>query len=157
MDIATVWTGGEVSQPLLFFFYETGEGVPLLIIYIYIYHVNYKSASIHVDIAGLCLVFARLITKANSFLKCSKQLSGWGCIPLKIKSLRCIQMHQFRRIIISVNNGTWSWVFSDSISVKGWEVVIWSCSLDQQVWANGHPKKRCSKSSSIPWLQQTQW
>ena len=51
---------------------------------------------------SLYFAFALRITRANSCLKKFRQLVGEGWIFMKIKSLRCIQMLQLIRTIISI-------------------------------------------------------
>ena len=46
---------------------------------------DYNRASSHSLIAGLSLTFALRIIWANPFLKCFRQLSKRGCLPLKMK------------------------------------------------------------------------
>ena len=56
--------------------------------------VNYTSVSIHSVMKAFHLVFARRITRANSFLKLWRHLSEDGGMPLKMRSFLCIQMLQ---------------------------------------------------------------
>ena len=63
---------------------------------------DYIKASSHRDIAIWVGPFALRITRANSCLKKFRQLVGEGWIFMKIKSLRCIQMLQLIRTIISI-------------------------------------------------------
>jgi len=79
-------------------------------------------------------------------------------IPLKIISLRCIQMHQHTRMISSMKKGTASWFLSCSSVKNGssWS-PSWSWMLDQHFCGKGQSMKRCPKLASTSWLQQTQF
>ena len=102
------------------------------------------------------LLYEVWITRANSCLKCILQSNGWIWRPLKIRSSRCIQMHQFIMIMISMKKGTLNCCFNEIKVDQGLSWVTIMPIDAQHFWANEQVMKRCARSSSTIKEQQTQ-
>jgi hypothetical protein len=103
----------------------------------------------------LRLGFALRITRANSFRKQALADCRDGCSPLKMKSLRAIQIDQLMIIMTSMKKGKVSCSRNEMRTSKGSPAGMNRFKEVQQLRAKMQCRKRCSKVSSTCRLQRT--